>query len=575
MDRRTLLAMFLIALVIILMPYYFQVISPDPESPFLVSGCTDPGANNYNPKAASDDGSCIYVAPKSGEGPGPKQRALSITEHEEKLVTIDTPLYTALISSSGGGSIKSFDLKKYLMADSSRVNLISDINSNNLLISFQNVYGQYVSMQDPWLTNEPRKHIEVFGGPFLLKFSTVYEETSIEKTLTFEPNSYVIKVTTDMTNASDRVLGDFCSINWEGGLPPTEPSIKDDVTYFNGYVYQAGDNYQFKKVAPGIEKNQGGSMEAVRGKTDWVAIRSKYFVSVFLPNEESDVCWVGLKEENVGSLPVPAYNMGMGFKKNQPSFISLYLGPLEYDTVREVSEGLPSIMNFGFSLIRPISLGVLWLLKFFHRWFPNYGVVLILFSIVVKIVVFPLTKKSHQSSKEMQALQPEIAQLKEKHKNNPQKLNQATMNLYKEHGVNPLGGCLPLLIQMPLLISLFQVFRSTIELRGAYFFGWITDLSAPDVVFRLPFSIPLYGDGFAILPIIMGVTMFIQQKMMPTQASGQQKFMSYFMTGFFVLLFNGFPSGLNLYYTLFNVLTILQQKYLTPSIDEKSLTKKQ
>jgi YidC/Oxa1 family membrane protein insertase len=378
-----------------------------------------------------------------------------------------------------------------------------------------------------------------------------------------------------MTNASDRVLGDFCSINWEGGLPPTEPSIKDDVTYFNGYVYQAGDNYQFKKVAPGIEKNQGGSMEAVRGKTDWVAIRSKYFVSVFLPNEESDVCWVGLKEENVGSLPVPAYNMGMGFKKNQPSFISLYLGPLEYDTVREVSEGLPSIMNFGFSLIRPISLGVLWLLKFFHRWFPNYGVVLILFSIVVKIVVFPLTKKSHQSSKEMQALQPEIAQLKEKHKNNPQKLNQATMNLYKEHGVNPLGGCLPLLIQMPLLISLFQVFRSTIELRGAYFFGWITDLSAPDVVFRLPFSIPLYGDGFAILPIIMGVTMFIQQKMMPTQASGQQKFMSYFMTGFFVLLFNGFPSGLNLYYTLFNVLTILQQKYLTPSIDEKSLTKKQ
>jgi YidC/Oxa1 family membrane protein insertase len=127
---------------------------------------------------------------------------------------------------------------------------------------------------------------------------------------------------------------------------------------------------------------------------------------------------------------------------------------------------------------------------------------------------------------------------------------------------------------MPLLISLFQVFRSTIELRGAHFVGWITDLSAPDVIFNLPFSIPLYGDGFAVLPIIMGVTMFVQQKMMPTQASGQQKFMSYFMTGFFVLLFNGFPSGLNLYYTLFNVLTILQQKYLTPAANEKVLTKK-
>ena len=207
-------------------------------------------------------------------------------------------------------------------------------------------------------------------------------------------------------------------------------------------------------------------------------------------------------------------------------------------------------------------------------WIPNYGLVLILFSVLVKIVVFPLTKKSYQSSKEMQALQPEIAKLKEKYKNNPQKLNKATIGLYKERGVNPLGGCLPILIQMPLLISLFQVFRSTIELRGAHFVGWITDLSAPDVVFRLPFSVPLYGDGVAILPLIMGVTMFIQQKMMPTQASGQQVFMSYFMTGFFVLLFNGFPSGLNLYYTLFNVLTILQQKYLTPVAPTKSLVQK-
>jgi len=557
------------------MPYYFQAISPVSEAPFLVFGCTDPGANNYDPNATDDDGSCIYVVPKTREALNPKPRTSLTVEHEERFITVDTPLYTALVSSSGGGSIKSFNLKKYLMADSSLVNLISDINSNNLFISFQNVDGEYVSMQDPWLTDEPSQYIEVFGGPFILKFSTLYEEVSIEKTLTFEPDSYVVKVSTDLTSASNKILGDFCSIVWEGGLPTTEPNTKDDVTYFNGYVYQAGDSYQFKKVAPDIEKNQDGPLVAVRGKTDWVAVRSKYFTSVLLPNEESDICWVGLKEEKVESLSIPLYSMGMGFNKNKTSSISLYLGPLEYDTVRKINIGLPSIMNFGFSLIRPISLGVLWLLKFFHQWFSNYGVVLILFSVIVKIVVFPLTKKSHQSSKEMQALQPEIARLKEKHKNNPQKLNQATMNLYKEHGVNPLGGCLPLLIQMPLLISLFQVFRSTIELRGAYFFGWITDLSAPDVIFRLPFSIPLYGDGFAVLPIIMGITMFIQQKMMPTQASGQQKFMSYFMTGFFVLLFNGFPSGLNLYYTLFNVLTILQQKYLTPSIKEKNLTKKQ
>jgi len=139
------------------------------------------------------------------------------------------------------------------------------------------------------------------------------------------------------------------------------------------------------------------------------------------------------------------------------------------------------------------------------------------------------------------------------------------MKLFKEHGVNPLGGCLPVLLQMPLLFALFRVFRSTIELRGAPFVWWIKDLSSPDTILQLPFTIPIYGDHVAVLPIIMGITMFIQQKMMPTQASGQQKFMSYFMTGFFLLLFNQFPSGLNLYYTLFNVLTILQQKLLTPA----------
>ena len=199
-----------------------------------------------------------------------------------------------------------------------------------------------------------------------------------------------------------------------------------------------------------------------------------------------------------------------------------------------------------------------------HEFIPNYGYVLILFSFAVKLLVYPLTKKSYQSTAAMQKLQPEITALREKLGNNPQKLNQATMKLYKERGVNPLGGCFPMLLQMPLLFALFQVFRTTIELRAEPFVWWIKDLSVPDAVFMLPFSIPLYGSHVAILPILMVVSMFVQQRMMSGGAvqQPQQKTMMYFMTGFFFLVFNGFPSGLNLYYTLFNVLTIAQQKLI-------------
>jgi YidC/Oxa1 family membrane protein insertase len=210
---------------------------------------------------------------------------------------------------------------------------------------------------------------------------------------------------------------------------------------------------------------------------------------------------------------------------------------------------------------------VLFVLKKLHEFIPNYGYVLIVFSIAVKLLVYPLTKKSYQSTAAMQQIQPEVAALKEKHSSNPQKLNQATMKLYKEKGVNPLGGCLPMLLQMPLLFALFQVFRTTIELRAEPFVWWIKDLSAPDAVFTLPFSVPIYGSHVAILPILMVVSMFIQQRMMSGGAAQQpqQKTMQYFMTGFFFLMFNSFPSGLNLYYTLFNVLTIAQQKLIPPA----------
>jgi YidC/Oxa1 family membrane protein insertase len=242
----------------------------------------------------------------------------------------------------------------------------------------------------------------------------------------------------------------------------------------------------------------------------------------------------------------------------------VYLGPLDQSILSDYKIGLHKlVLSHGWyeRTFRVISLPIVSFLKFMYLFIPNYGVVIIIFSILIKILVYPLTKKSYRSMKEMSKLQPLLLELKEKYKGDPQRYQKETMKLYKEHGVNPMGGCLPILLQLPLLAALFTVFRSTIQLRGASFIpGWIDDLSRADTVFILPFSLPFYGNQFNVLPVLMTVSMIIQSKM--TIQDPKQKAMIYIMPIFMLFLFNQFPSGLNLYYTLFNVWTILQQKFI-------------
>ena len=560
MDRNTIAAFLFIAIILILYPLYLEIITPEkiktPGDNIQTSRRYEVLTENTTEKIKTEN-------VETGAG---RLYTVYDSPAEEKNITINSNLYQAIISSIGGGSIVSFRLKHHLLKNDSTVNLIDDKNKRSLYLSFVSIDGDPIVLKKPWETDTSLRKIDVTekSETIIFQQKVIYNDQNylIEKRLTFHPNSYSIDMFLNLSELSDIIhLGNY-AVTWSGGLPQTENNPKDELTWFGGYVYQAGKPYAFEKLSSGI-KDDPSYWGKVSGNTDWIAVRSKYFVSALIPEDGT-----GPVEVNLGKARdnQNVYSYKAHFQAKEPgSRLSLYLGPLEYKRIKDLGVGLSSIMNFGIAPIRPISKGVLWLLKFLHQFIPNYGLVLVLFSVFVKILVYPLTKKSYQSTKEMQAIQPLVAELKEKHKKDPTKLNKATMKLYKEHGVNPLGGCLPLLLQMPLLFALFQVFRSTIELRNAPFVFWINDLSGPDIVYNLPFSLPIYGDHIAVLPLIMGITMFLQQKMMPTQASGQQKFMSYFMTGFFILLFNNFPSGLNLYYTLFNVFTILQQKYLTPS----------
>ena len=549
MDRNSLLAFLLIAVIIFMMPEYYKLVYPPspPADTLIVDNerrikVVTPPVDKTTPPPSYD---------KPGE--------------EATVFTVITNLYTANISSINGGSIASFVLHNYALNDSENVELIDNNNINNLMVGFRSIDGDDVSLVGGWISNNDYD-INVYDNETTVTFKKTIDDKQITKALTFYPDKYIVDVSVDLSAIQPWVSQGVSTVRWSGGLPLTEPNKNDEQTYYQAMVFQGDETYSPKPKDPDEAR-----LERMDYPTDWIAIRTKYFITALVPKKPAPGSEVLAIEENGNRR----FDVGVFFNVDRPFFYALYLGPLEYGRIKQLGNSLDQTMNFGWAFIRPISKAVHWFLLFLHNYIPNYGFVLIVFSVFIKILVYPLTHKSYVSTKKMQAIQPMLNDLREKHKNDQRKFAQAQMALFKEHGVNPLSGCVPILLQMPLLFALFTVFRSSIELRGAPFMLWISDLSRPDAVFDLGINIPLYGSQVAILPLLMGITMFIQMKLTPTpQSGGQQKFMMYFMNGFFILIFNQFPSGLVLYYTLFNVLTILQQKYLTPSSTLGGLDKK-
>jgi YidC/Oxa1 family membrane protein insertase len=338
---------------------------------------------------------------------------------------------------------------------------------------------------------------------------------------------------------------------WNTGMYPTENRIQDDVYYYQAYALQGGEIMKTK-----------GERKSQTGNTEWVAVRTKYFTVAIVPistpgsaaqieGTESVIEYAGQTEDGWKTYQA-RLSMPYDGTSDFASDFQVYLGPMDYARLKGMNVQLEKMMNFGWILIRPISIGFFYTFQFLYRLLGNYGWAIILFSILIKAVLYPLTRKSFQSMKEMQALQPKIAELKEKYKKDPQRLNQETMKLYKQHGVNPMGGCLPLLLQMPVLFALFNLFRTTIMLRQASFLGGlIADLSAPDAI------LPIGQNGVNLLPILMGITMIFQQRL--SSQSPQQKGMAYFMPVFLTFIFYRLSAGLNLYYFMFNILTIAQE----------------
>ena len=540
MDRNTLFAFGLIAVVLILTPWYMKIFAPEPRVVSLDSLSTpiaDDLQNNKN--TTRPFGPVLGVV---------NQKNLGLTA--KTVITVENNLYSVEISNISGGSFVSFVLNNYVKHDSSFVNVIDALNVQNLVVSFVSLDGDLVSLDHAWNVLGSGTRRPVLQKQQTVVFETSFNGYSIKKRLTFFPDTYIIGLEIIFENPEQYISRGTYGLSWSGGLAPTEKNTKDDYTYFKGYAL-LGDEL----LGDAAEEGEGSKTKQA-GTTLWTATKTKYFISAIIPS----VPGVGAVVSGVLDGVRPLFTTQLNQNTSASGSFNIYIGPLEYNRVRSLDLGLEKTMNLGWAPIRPLGRLITWSLTKMFQIIPNYGFVIIIFAFVVKILLNPLTKKSFQSTRRMQDLQPKIQALKEKHKNDPKKLNSAQAALFKSEGVNPLGGCLPMLLQMPILIAFFTIFRSTIEFRGAPFFGWITDLSVPDTLTTIA------GFPINILPFLMGATMFLQQKLMASPSGGaQQKMMMYFMNVFFLFIFYSFPSGLNLYYSVFNVLSIVQQKYLTPS----------
>jgi len=451
----------------------------------------------------------------------------------ERTVTVETD-FIRVAFNARGGVISSWELKRHYTSatDGNPVQLVyqgakfkeplsittSDVAADKALRE-----GLYAIQTDFTTLDDAHP-----TGHVTLRFHDPASGLKVQKRLTFRQENYLVDVslTVDgLSGAYDIVLGtNFGIVEWGDGFI----GLIGSASLVDGKV---------EKETPDLELERKGSVQ-------WVALQDKYFLSVLMPQGAS----AALAKKEGDKLVSAGVRLPAGARTTD---LQLYAGPKEYDTLRSLNVGLEETIDFGWfifgswSVVKAVAKPIFYVLRFINEYTHNYGVTIILLTMGIKMLFVPLQYKSYKSMKQMQLVQPKVLALQEKYKDDRDKLNKELIKLYRDHKVNPVGGCLPMVLQMPVFVALFNILYMTIDLRQAPFVGWITDLSVQD---------PYY-----VLPIIMGATMVIQQKITPTTMDPTQAKIMLVLPVFMTFLFVNFPAGLVLYWLTNNVLTIGQQ----------------
>jgi len=405
-----------------------------------------------------------------------------------------------------------------------------------------------------FISNLKSDAIDINYEPEEISFSWVSPQgIRVVKTFLLSPETYMIGLRVTIENGSDQTVKDNLILSL------VKPVAEKAGRYFEGPSALINDKLEQIKIKKIKDKN------VYTGSLKWIAVQDRYFLSSIIQLQPVETSMqLFLRQNNIveNRIIQPASLIPPGSR--QSFEYKLFLGPKSVKVLGKLGYDLEKAVNFGWFDF--IAKPCVWIMNFLYGFIPNYGVAIIILTLSIKIILWPLGAKSSRSMSKMKDLQPEMKKIREKYKNDKKKMNEEVMRLYKTFGANPMSGCLLMLPQIPVFFALYRMLYESIELRHAPFFWWINDLSAPDRLFRFAFSIPLMEPpyGIPVLTVIMGATMFLQQKMQPMgMGDPAQAKMMMMMPIVFTVIFINFSSGLVLYWLVNNVLTIAQQYYVS------------
>ena len=465
----------------------------------------------------------------------------------------------------------------------SKIQEISKLSSDKLTAEFSNIGGSLSAVvMNEFGVSLPIENIAGLQGYeneiFLVNhtndtsISYTYENNDfkIVRYFSLTPGEYIIKTSTKLYNKSD--MSKVAEINIYDYIINM---AKLDINYTHPDATQARDRNLYEYVVfdendifrkAGAYQFHQKEKKETQGKVYWAGFRDRYFCAIVKPQFNTTKYVVNPMDDKTMQIITSAEKATILPNQFINFDSTIFVGPERMDILKNYNAGFEKIKRYyRFGLFDGIAKIISSFMYLIYKFIPNWGVTIVLISTIIYFAMYPLTLKGMMSMKRMQALQPMIMQLKEKNKDNPQKLNKEMMELYKQNKVNPMGGCLPMLLQMPVFIGLYQVLWRSVSFKGAKFL-WIKDLSGPDRLFITPFKMPLIGNEFNLLPILIAVIMFVQQKFTsrnmvitdPNQAA-QQKMMGTIMPFFIGFIFYKFASGLTLYFTMFYIFSTFSQ----------------